>query len=82
MKDVISDKLFGYVECDVKIPDNFLHDHFSEMCLIFKNIDIHGTKDIIGEHMNDYCLENNIPIKTSRKLMGSIKVDDIFLYTP
>ena len=38
-KDVISDKLFGYVECDVKVPDN-LYDHFSEMCPIFKNIDI------------------------------------------
>jgi len=52
--DVMSDKLFGYVECDISVPEH-LKDHFSEMCPIFKNIDIHGTKDIIGEHMADYC---------------------------
>ena len=80
-EDVISDKLFGYVECDIKVPDN-LYDHFSEMCPIFKNIDIHGTKEVIGEHMNNYCIENNIPIKKSRKLIGSMKGDKILLYTP
>jgi hypothetical protein len=45
--DVMSDKLFGYVECDIKVPDH-LYDYFSEMCPIFKNIDIHGTKEVIG----------------------------------
>jgi hypothetical protein len=80
-EDVISDKLFGYVECDIKVPDH-LYDHFSEMCPIFKNIDIHGTKEVIGEHMNNYCIENNIPIKKSRKLIGSMKGDKILLYTP
>jgi hypothetical protein len=48
--DVMSDKLFGYVECDISVPEH-LYEHFSEMCPIFKNIDINGTKDIIGEHM-------------------------------
>ncbi len=80
-KDVISDKLFGYVECDIKVPAH-LYDHFSEMCPIFQNIDIHGTKEIIGEHMNDYCIENNISIKKSRKLIGSMKGDKILLYAP
>ncbi len=56
--DVMSDKLFGYVECDITVPEH-LHEHFSEMCPIFKNIDIHGTKDVIGEHMFDYCTQNN-----------------------
>lgn len=79
--DVMSDKLFGYVECDIKVPDN-LYEHFSEMCPIFKNIDIHGTKDVIGEHMADYCASNNIPCKKSRKLIGSMKGDKILLYTP
>ena len=58
--DVMRDKLFGYVECDISVPEK-LKEHFSEMCPIFKNIDIHGTKDIIGEHMADYCEQNNIP---------------------
>jgi len=52
------------------------------MCPIFKNIDIHGTKDIIGEHMADYCEQNNIPCKKSRKLIGSMKGEKILLYTP
>jgi hypothetical protein len=52
------------------------------MCPIFKNIDINGTKDIIGEHMFDYCTQNSIPAKKSRKLIGSMKGDKILLYTP
>ncbi len=52
------------------------------MCPIFKNIDIHGTKDIIGEHMVDYYTTNNISCKKSRKLIGSMKGDKILLYTP
>ena len=52
------------------------------MCPIFKNIDIHGTKDVIGEHMFDYCTQNDIPVKKSRKLIGSMKGDKILLYTP
>ncbi len=46
------------VECDIRVPEH-LYEHFSEMCPIFKNIDIHGTKDVIGEHMADYCTTNN-----------------------
>ncbi len=52
------------------------------MCPIFKNIDIHGTKDVIGEHMSDYCTQNGIPVKKSRKLIGSMKGENILLYTP
>jgi hypothetical protein len=47
--DVISDKLFGYVECDIRVPEH-LYEHFSEMCPIFKNIDINGTKDCLRYH--------------------------------
>ncbi len=61
-RDVMIDELFGYVECDISVPEH-LKDHFSEMCPIFKNIDIHGTKDVIGEHMSDYCTQNNIPCR-------------------
>jgi len=80
-QDVMHDKLFGFVECDIRVPDN-LYNHFSEMCPIFKNTDIHGTKDIIGKHMYEYCMQNSIPVKKSRKLVGSMKGDKILLYTP
>jgi hypothetical protein len=77
----MDDKLFGFVECDISVPAH-LYDQFSEMCPIFKNIDIHGTKEVIGEHMYEYCVQNNIPLKKSRKLIGSMKGDKILLYTP
>jgi hypothetical protein len=76
----MDDKLFGFVECDISVPDN-LYDHFAEMCPIFKNIDIHGTREIIGDHMFEYCQNNKIPVKKSRKLIGSMKGDKILLYT-
>jgi hypothetical protein len=79
--DVMNDTLFRFVECDIKVPAN-LYDHFSEMCPIFKNIDIHGTREIIGDHMFEYCQQNEIPVKKSRKLIGSMKGDKILLYTP
>ena len=62
----MSDELFGYVICDFGVSEHFT-DHFSEMCPIFENIDIHGTREIIGEHMTDYCTQNNIARKKSRK---------------
>ncbi len=77
----MSDKLFGYVEYDISVPEK-LYEHFSEMCPIFKNIEINGTKDVIGDHMTDYCVQNNIPCKKSRKLIGSMKAEKILLYTP
>ncbi len=44
------------------------------------NIDIHGTKDVIGEHMSDYCTQNDIPCKaityTPKQCFKGI-VDDI-----
>jgi hypothetical protein len=76
----MSEKLFGYVECEISVPEH-LYDHFSEMCPIFKNIDIHGTTDVIGEHMADYCTANNIPCKKSRKLIRSMKGEKILSYT-
>jgi hypothetical protein len=80
-EDVMSGALFGFVECNIKVPDN-LYEHFAEMCPIFKNIDIHGTREIIGDHMFEYCQNNKIPVKKSRKLIGSMKGDKILLYTP
>ena len=47
----MTNKLFGFVECDIEVPD-YLKDHFSEMCPIFKNIEINqNSKEVIGDHM-------------------------------
>ena len=68
IKDILNEKLFGFVEVDIKVPDE-LYDKFSEMSPIFKNIAIDSSKkDVIGEHMFNYCQNNNIPLHKSKKL--------------
>ena len=80
--DIMTNKLFGFVECDIEVPDN-LKDHFSEMCPIFKNVEINqNNKEVIGEHMYDYAKANNIPLHKTRKLIGSMFGKKILLYTP
>ena len=80
--DVLNEKLFGFVEVDIKVPDE-LYDKFSEMSPIFKNIAIDSSKkDIIGEHMFNYCQMNHIPLHKSKKLIGSMFGEKILLYTP
>ncbi len=51
------------MEVNIKVPDE-LYDQFSEMSPISKNIVIDSTKkDIIGDHMFNYCQSNNIPLR-------------------
>jgi hypothetical protein len=53
-KDVVTgDKLFGHVECDIKVPAP-LYEHFSEMCPILKKTLTFTC-----------CIENNIPISNN-----------------
>jgi type III secretion system FlhB-like substrate exporter len=82
INDVLNEKLFGFVEVDIKVPDE-LYDKFSEMSPVFKNITIDATdENIIGEHMFDYCKQNKIPLHKSKKLIGSMFGEKILLYTP
>ena len=39
LEAVLTEKIFGCVLCDIEVPDS-LKDYFSEMCPIFKNVDI------------------------------------------
>jgi hypothetical protein len=71
VKDIRQDKLFGFLECDIETPEH-LKDHFSEMCSIFKNIEIDSSQEsIIGEHMFNYGMENGRKQTKARKLIGS-----------
>ena len=45
---VRDEKLFGCIECDIHVPKH-LRERFSEMCPIFKNIEI--SRDDIGEYI-------------------------------
>ena len=53
---VQNDKMFGVVRCDIRVPDD-RKEMFSEMCPIFKNVDI--PFEAIGEHMQNFVIANN-----------------------
>ena len=70
--DILNDRLFGFVEVDIEVPDE-LYEKFSEMSPIFKNVVIDATnKEVIGDHMYNYCKQNNIPLNKCKKLIGSM----------
>lgn len=67
---VMTEKLFGMVECDIRVPDmwpaHFSHptmtpyEYFSEMSPLFCTTDI--PFDVIGHHMQSVftCLKNRV----------------------
>jgi hypothetical protein len=69
-----SDTMFGVVRCDISVPDD-KKDKFSEMCPIFKNVDI--PFDCLGEHMQQFVNGNNLNKKSKRGLIGSMFGDNI-----
>ena len=77
--DILNDKLFGFIEVDIKTPSHF-KNYFEDMSPIFKN-GLIKFKDI-GEYMQNYHKENKIPFIESRKLIGSYFGEKIMLYTP
>ena len=73
------DRLFGFVECDIEVPDH-LKDYFSEITPIFKNTEV-SLKDV-GQHVQDYAKEHNIKDIPHRLLIGSYFGKKIGLSTP
>ena len=67
-KDILNNDLFGFVQVDIETPEN-LKEKFSEMTPIFKNAEI--KFEDIGEYMQNYHNENNIPLNKGKKLIGS-----------
>ncbi|KAK3698053.1 hypothetical protein QZH41_010824 [Actinostola sp. cb2023] len=70
---------FGVVECDVRVPES-LKEKFSEMCPIFKNIEI-SRKDI-EEYMKQFAEDNDMMKQPSRSLIGNMYGEKILLATP
>ncbi len=60
--------LFVLVQVDFETPED-LKEKFSEMTSIFKNAEI--KSEDIGEYMQNYHAENNIPFRKGSKLIGS-----------
>ena len=57
---MLNNDLFGFVQVDIETPED-LKEKFSEMTPIFKNAEI--KFEDIGEYMQNYHNENNIPFK-------------------
>ena len=79
LREVRNERLFGCVEVDIRVPDH-LKEKLSEMCPIFKNIDI--SREDIGEFMKTYAEEHGIMAEPRRSLIGSMKGEKILLATP
>jgi len=69
--------LFGVVECDLHVPES-LRGKFSEMCPIFKNVEV-ALKDV-GDFMKAYGEKHGIG--TRKCLIGSLHATQILLATP
>ena len=82
-KEIISKvqrgSLFGFVECDVQVPES-LRKQFEEMTPIFKTTEV-NLKDV-GEFMQVYAKEHNIKDTPRRLLIGSYFSEKIGLSTP
>jgi hypothetical protein len=71
-------QLFGFVECDVRVPDH-LTDKFSEMPPIFKNVEL--SREQLSEHMREFAERENHMPRPQRSLIGSMRGERILLFT-
>ena len=80
VKDVLNDKVFGYVQVDINVPEK-LWGKFSEMSPFFVVQEI--PESCIPEHMKKYQLDTGrTTVKGTKKLLGVMKAAKILLYTP
>ena len=73
------DKLSGYVQCDLKIPDGLKYK-FSIFPPIFKNFNVNQAD--IGDYMREYAIDNNLPKQPQRMLFLSFKLENGTVITP
>ena len=80
IQNVLNDKLFGFFQVDIKVPEQLL-DKFSEFSPLFILAEVPG--DQIPQHMRDYKINTGRKmIKNNKKLLGVMKTEKILLYSP
>ena len=79
LDDIRRDKIFGFVKCDIHVPDHLI-DKFSEYPPIFKNTEI-NIEDI-GETMQAYCESIGRKNGVNRSLISSMHGKGIIILTP
>ena len=73
------DKLFGYVQCDLEVPDGLKYK-FSNFPPIFKNFNV--SRADIGDYMRDYTIDNDLLKQPQRMLISSFKLENGTVITP
>ena len=78
--NVLNDKLFGFFEVDIEVPEQ-KRKRFSEFCPLFVISEV--SEDQIPQHMKDYKINTGRKmIKNNKKLLGVMKAEKILLYSP
>jgi hypothetical protein len=90
LNSVLNETLFGMVEVDLQVPDewpaHFQHptmtpyEYFSEMSPIFCTSEV--PYDVIGEHMQQHIKDFELSTKPRRLLVGGMRAKQILLATP
>ena len=80
IQNVLNDKLFGFFEVDIEVPEQ-KRKRFSEFCPLFVISEV--PEDQIPQHMKDYKINTGRKmIKNNKKLLGVMKTEKILVYSP
>ena len=73
---VLNGKFFGFVECDLHVPDSLV-SKFSEMPPIFKNVSL--DRSHLSDHMREFAESEGHLSRPQRCLIGSMRGEKILL---
>ena len=80
IQNVLNDKLFGFFEVDIEVPEQN-RKRFSEFCPLFILDEV--PEEQIPQHMKDYQINTGRKkIKNNKKLLGVMKAEKILIYSP
>ena len=79
LEQIRSGKLFGYVQCDIEVPEEF-KEKFANFPPIFKNTNV-GRHDI-GSLMQDYAEKEGLLCQPRKMLISSYFLENGTLITP
>ena len=80
IQNVLNDKLFGFFEVDIEVPEQ-KRKRFSEFCPLFILDEV--PEEQIPQHMQDYQINTGRKkIKNNKKLLGVMKAEKILIYSP